>query len=228
MRAERGRARRHPLVAGFVVAYLAAGGMTVALGDRATSGSWLAVHLVLFGAATNAIVVWSEHFAAVLLRAAPVSERTATAGRWHSISEPWPCSAACTRAARCSPWPVPGWSVHSCRPHTAASWMLGAGLGWLAFSVVVDLVELAGSPQVVDLDQRIDRLVPAVVVGFAIQVLTGALTYLLPVVFGRGAYGNRKLTGVLEAAWPLRVAAVNLGVVLLVARSSGGWVARAG
>jgi nitrite reductase (NO-forming) len=106
--------------------------------------------------------------------------------------------------------------------------MLGAGLGWLAFSVVVDLVELAGSPQVVDLDQRIDRLVPAVVVGFAIQVLTGALSYLLPVVFGRGAYGNRKLTGVLEAAWPLRVAAVNLGVVLLVAGSSGGWVARAG
>jgi hypothetical protein len=49
MRAERGRARRQPLVAGFVVAYLAAGGMTVALGDRATSGSWLAVHLVLFG-----------------------------------------------------------------------------------------------------------------------------------------------------------------------------------
>jgi hypothetical protein len=79
MRAERGRARRHPLVAGFVVAYLAAGGMTVALGDRATSGSWLAVHLVLFGAATNAIVFWSEHFAAALLRAAPVSERTATA-----------------------------------------------------------------------------------------------------------------------------------------------------
>jgi hypothetical protein len=44
-----GRARRHLLVAGFVVAYLAAGGMTVALGDRVTSGGWLAVHLVLFG-----------------------------------------------------------------------------------------------------------------------------------------------------------------------------------
>jgi nitrite reductase (NO-forming) len=59
-------------------------------------------------------------------------------------------------------------------------------------------------------------------------VLTGALTYLLPVVFGRGADGNPKLTGVLEAAWPLRVAAVNLGVVLLVAGSPGGWAARAG
>ena len=66
------------------------------------------------------------------------------------------------------------------RPHTAASWMLGAGLGWLAFSVVVDLVALAGSPQVVDLDQRIDRLVPAVVVGFALQVLTGALPTCCP------------------------------------------------
>jgi nitrite reductase (NO-forming) len=106
--------------------------------------------------------------------------------------------------------------------------MLGAGLGWLAFSVVVDLVALAGSSQVVDLDQRIDRLVPAVAVGFALQVLTGALTYLLPVVFGRGAHGNRKLTGVLETAWQLRVAAVNLGVVLLVAGSPGGWAARAG
>jgi nitrite reductase (NO-forming) len=52
-----GRARRHLLVAGFVVAYLTAGGMTLALGDRVTSGGWLAVHLVLFGAVTNAIVV---------------------------------------------------------------------------------------------------------------------------------------------------------------------------
>jgi hypothetical protein len=40
-----GRARRHLLIAGFVVAYLAAGGVTLALGDRVTSGSWLAVHL---------------------------------------------------------------------------------------------------------------------------------------------------------------------------------------
>jgi hypothetical protein len=49
------------------------------------------------------------------------------------------------------------------------------------------------------------------VVDFALQVVTGALTYLLPVVFGRGTYRNRKVTGVLEAAWPLRVAAINLG-----------------
>jgi nitrite reductase (NO-forming) len=74
-----GRARRHLLVAGFVVAYLAVGGVILALGDRVTGGRWLALHLVLLGAATNAIVVWSEHFAVALLRTAPASERTATA-----------------------------------------------------------------------------------------------------------------------------------------------------
>jgi hypothetical protein len=54
---------------------------------------------------------------------------------------------------------------------------------------------LAGSSRVVDLDQRVDRLVQALVVGFDLQVLTGALTHPLPVIGGRGAYGNRRLQG---------------------------------
>jgi nitrite reductase (NO-forming) len=67
------------------------------------------------------------------------------------------------------------------------------------------------------------RLVPAIVAGFALQTLTGALTYLLPVVLGRGAWGNRRLGGVLEVGWPVRVAAVNLGVLLLTAGWAAGW-----
>jgi nitrite reductase (NO-forming) len=59
-------------------------------------------------------------------------------------------------------------------------------------------------------------------------VLTGALTYLLPVVWGRGAYGNRKLAAVLEAGWRPRVVAANLGVLVLVAGPQGGWAGRAG
>jgi nitrite reductase (NO-forming) len=66
-------------VAGFVLAYLAAGGVTLLLGDRVTLGGWLTLHLVLLGAATNAIVVWSEHFTAALLRVPAVGERAATA-----------------------------------------------------------------------------------------------------------------------------------------------------
>ena len=80
-------------------------------------------------------------------------------------------------------------------------------------------------PGVVDLDGRLARLVPVVAAGFALQMLTGALTYLLPVVCGRGAWGNRRLTGILELGWPLRVAAVNLGVLALVAGACRrGWV----
>jgi len=103
--------------------------------------------------------------------------------------------------------------------------MLGAGMAWLVVAVVGDLAALAASPRVVDLDGRLARLVPVVVAGFALQTLTGALTYLLPVVFGRGAWGNRRLAGILELGWPLRVAAVNLGVLGLVAgvRPAVGW-----
>jgi len=375
-----GRARRHLLVAGFVLGYLAAGGVTLLLGDRVAGGGWLALHLVLLGAATNAIVVWSEHFAAALLRARPASEGAATVRvlalhlgilgvLWgvHTGRPALAAGGAClagvvvlahalglaTRIGRALPgrlagtvwfyvaaaaallagmglglwlaggvagtadaylalrlahvhlnvlgwvglavvgteftlWPtvlrtrmVPGleravrWSlpalggglavaaaglagqrrvvalvglagyaaglgvalvpfVRTARrrpPHTAASWMLGAGMAWLVVAVVGDLGALAASPRVVDLDGRVARLVPVVVAGFALQTLTGALTYLLPVVLGRGAWGNRRLTGILELGWPLRVAAVNLGVLVLVAGVlpvAGWWLAGLG
>jgi nitrite reductase (NO-forming) len=367
-------------VAGFVLAYLAAGGVVLALGDRVAGGGWLALHLVLLGAATNAIVVWSEHFAAALLRTPPASDRTATAravalnlgivavlagvhsGRSvlaaagaglvgvvvlghglalaNRISQALPTRLAGTvwyyvaagaallvgmaiglwlaggvagsadayQALRLAHvhlnvlgwvglavigtqftlWPtvlrthiVPGlewavrWSlpplaaglavaaaglagqlrvlalvglaayaaglavalvpfVRTARrrpPRTAAAWMLGAGMAWLAVAVLADLGALAASPTVAGLEDRVARLVPVVVAGFALQTLTGALTYLLPVVFGRGASGNRRLAAILELGWPLRVAAVNLGVLLLgagVAASAGWWLAALG
>jgi len=111
-----GRARRYLLVAGFVVAYLAAGGVTLALGERVAGGGWLSLHLVLLGAATNAIVVWSEHFAAALLHAARRASGRPRAGCWRSISGSWGCSARSTAAV--APWPRPGraWPVRSCWP----------------------------------------------------------------------------------------------------------------
>jgi len=325
------RARRHLLVAGFVLGYLAAGGVTLALGG----GGWLALHLVLLGAATNAIVVWSEHFAAALLHTDRTGERAATIrtlalnlgilavlGGVHDSRPGLAAGGACligvvvghagmlaTWIGRALPsrlgnsvwfyvaagaalvagmglglllaggvagsadayramrlahvhlnvlgwiglavvgtqftlWPtvlhtrmMPGldravrWSLPPLvvglavvvaglltqhrvvalagqagytvglvlavgpfvrtalrrPPRTAASWMLGAGMAWFTVVVAGDLVAMAASPRVVDLDDRVARLVPAVAAGFALQTLTGALTYLLPVVFGRGA-----------------------------------------
>ena len=374
------RARRHLLVAAFVLGYLAAGGVALALGDRVAMGGWLALHLVLLGAATNAIVVWSEHFAAALLRAAPVGERAATVralalnlgivavlagvptGRtalaaagavlagvvvlahaltlasriaralparlsgtvWFYVAAAaallagmglglWLAGGAAGSAdaylalrlahmhlnvlgwvglavvgTQFTLWPtvlrthmVPGLDVAVRRslpplaagvavaaaglalwqralalaglaayaaglavalvpfvrtarrrpPRTAAAWMLGAGMAWLVVAVLADLGALAASARVADLDGRLARLVPVVAAGFALQTLTGALTYLLPVVFGRGAAGNRRLTGILEWGWPARVTAVNLGVLVLVAGwepAVGWWLAALG
>lgn len=373
------RGRRHLVAAGVVLAYLMAGGITLLGGGRVAGGGWLALHLVLLGAVTNAIVVWSEHFAAALLHTRPVGERVALArvgvlnlgvlavltgvhgghpalvaggagllgvvvvvhalvlGAWLRrglsarlgdtvwfylaasgallagiglglvLSSGGLGSADAYRAVRLAHahlnmlgwiglavigtqftlWPtvlrtrmVPGlaaaarWAFLLCvsglatataglltqqrgaamaglagyaaglgtalgpfvatmrrrRPHGAAAWLLAAGIAWFALVVVADLVALAGSNRVVDLDSRLGRLVPAVAVGFGLQVLTGALTFLLPVVWGGGAWGNRRLTRLLEVAWPARVVALNLGVALLTfgPHGAGGWAARVG
>jgi nitrite reductase (NO-forming) len=62
-----------------ILAHLLAGGVTAALGGRMAGAGWLALHLVLLGAASNAIIVWSEHFAAALLHARASSDRVALA-----------------------------------------------------------------------------------------------------------------------------------------------------
>jgi nitrite reductase (NO-forming) len=373
------RGRRHVVTAAVVLVYLAAGGVTLQRGGRITGGGWLALHLVLLGAVTNAIVVWSEHFAAALLHTRPVSDRVALArvvllnlavlavlvgvhgghpalvaggagllgvvvaahalllrawrrralaaglgdtvwfylaaggallagiGLGLVMSSGGVGSADAYRAVRLAHahlnvlgwiglavigtqftlWPtvlrtrmVPGlaaaagWALPLCvvglaaatvgllaqwravalaglgayaaglgtalgpfvatmrrrRPRGAAAWMLAAGIAWLALAVVSDLAALWGSDRVVDLDGRIGRLVPTVAVGFGLQVLAGALTFLLPVVWGRGAGGNRRLTRLLEVAWPARVVALNLGVALLTFASHGeqGWAGRIG
>jgi hypothetical protein len=96
-----GRARRQVLATGLVLGYLAAGGVTLALGDRVAGGTWLALHLVLLGGLTNAIVVWSEHFAAALLRVPRADERAAT-GSW-SRTATWGTPAPQCRPAHPSP-----------------------------------------------------------------------------------------------------------------------------
>ena len=358
MMPQRRRSRRHVAAAGVVLAYLLAAGVAAARGE-----TWLALHLAMLGAATNAIVVWSEHFTAALLHAPAAGERAALArlaalnlavvavlggvraghpalaaagagllaavvgvhaagltGRLRrGLGGPlggtvWFYAAAgaallagaglgvllaggaagspdATRAVRLAHahlnllgwvgltvlgtqftlWPAvlrtrmaPGlaaavrWSFRLCvaglallaaglltrqrlvatmglagytagagvaldpfartlarrPPRSAAAWLLAAGMAWFALALLADLVALAGSRRVVDLDGRLGWLLPVVAVGFGLQVLTGALTYLLPTVWGRGAFGNRRLTRVLEAGWRLRVAALNLGVAL--------------
>ena len=97
----------------------------------------------------------------------------------------------------------------------AAMAMLAAAVGWLVVGAGADLALLATRP-VADVRPAFDTLVPLLLVGFVGQVLMGALTYLLPVVLSRGPAERAAVRRLSEAAWPVRTAALNLGVALLV------------
>lgn len=106
-------------------------------------------------------------------------------------------------------------------PRTAAPVALLAGNGWLLAALAVDVAGLArGGATAAGLLGRL--LVPMLGIGVVAQILTGALTFLLPVTVGGGPAGNRRMTEVLEYAWLPRALLSNLGVLLLVLPAGGG------
>jgi nitrite reductase (NO-forming) len=82
-RVERPRAawqvRANAVVIGYLILSVVALAGVIIGGGRETP-RWLAVHLLLLGGATNAIVIWGEHFASALLRS-PVPDRRRSAVR---------------------------------------------------------------------------------------------------------------------------------------------------
>jgi nitrite reductase (NO-forming) len=112
-------------------------------------------------------------------------------------------------------------------PHSPATWMLAAGMLWLVIALAVDAAAVVstGDPQA--LAGHVESLVPWFLSGFVVQVLLGALTYLLPVVLGGPpAIGRRTATTLDRWAWP-RIAMLNTGVLFLTmpspAARKAGW-----
>jgi nitrite reductase (NO-forming) len=64
---------------GVVLAYVLAAVVVLVADGLADDQRWLAVHLLLLGAVTNAVVVWGEYFAVALLRAAQPARGPAVA-----------------------------------------------------------------------------------------------------------------------------------------------------
>ncbi|MGW0436835.1 hypothetical protein ACWDV4_30355 [Micromonospora sp. NPDC003197] len=74
-----GRARWHRRASALPLAYLAGIVVIGLVHPFLPSWRWLAIHLLLLGAVTNAIIVWSAHFTAALLRVpAPARRRAET------------------------------------------------------------------------------------------------------------------------------------------------------
>ncbi len=105
-------------------------------------------------------------------------------------------------------------------PRSAASWALVAGNTWLLAGILADVAALAAGAHQAD---RLlsGSLVPILALGVVAQILTGALTFLLPVVAGGGPAGNRRLTAILERGWPARAVATNAGVLMLALALGG-------
>ncbi len=96
---------------------------------------------------------------------------------------------------------------------TFASWSIAAAMAWFVFCTIAFGVVVVTAPDWGAAASGMGWLVGPLAVGFAAQVLLGALSYLLPVVLGGGPETSRRTAFELNRAALYRVATVNLGIV---------------
>ncbi len=101
-------------------------------------------------------------------------------------------------------------------PSSYASWSVLAGWGWLVGSLIALGSLFAQTPGWGGAVAGLRRLVIPFALGFILQVLLGALTYLIPVVLGGGAGPVTRANRMLGAAGGLRILVINLGLVMAI------------
>lgn len=119
-------------------------------------------------------------------------------------------------------------------PVTFAGLSMAAGSCWLLVTLGWDAWALLSAPGPAAAADHFDLLAVALAVGFASQVMMGALSYLLPMALGGGPAMVRQNAQGLNRCPRLRLAAVNLGLVTLLwvpvpaVRAGGALLAAAG
>ncbi len=110
---------------------------------------------------------------------------------------------------------IEGWrQARAMPPATFAGWSLAAAFCWVVAAAAAVAVIAALSPDWTALRAGCLTVLGPLVAGFAVQLLTGALSYLLPVV-ALGSPGAAKAGAeVLDAGAAFRVAAFNGAIVL--------------
>ena len=111
------------------------------------------------------------------------------------------------------------WAVPLIRPALAAPprqfsvWSVAAALAWLVATVLTLAWRAAHEPLAL-LAESYGPVAAMIVVGFALQVLTGALSYLIPSVIGGGSRVVRAGREWLERGAAARIIVINLGLLL--------------
>jgi nitrite reductase (NO-forming) len=75
------RSRWHTATSALVLAWLTAAGVTAALHRQVPASGWLMVHLLLLGAVTTSILVWTQHFSVAVLHVRGSDSRRGEATR---------------------------------------------------------------------------------------------------------------------------------------------------
>lgn len=107
-------------------------------------------------------------------------------------------------------------------PWSSASWSLLGGLGWGGLGLAAVAVNAFVAPDAAALRDANLPWLALVGAGGLLQVLVGALSYLMPVVIGGGPATVRVGMSVLAAAWPLRVTIRTTALGLLAAGTATG------
>jgi len=107
-------------------------------------------------------------------------------------------------------------AVRRKRPESFAGWSVLAGLCWLVVGLAWLAVGVAASGSWHEAHEAFERVTPFLVVGFAAQVLLGALSYLVPVALGGGPTPVRAANAGFDRGGPLRLVLVNAALVLAV------------
>lgn len=114
-------------------------------------------------------------------------------------------------------------------PRDPATLMLAASTVWLAAGLVADAVALTRRPDPFAFAGDLVTIVPWWVTGFVVQVLLGALSYLVPVLLGGPPPVGRRTAAALNRWSLVRVTGLNVGAVLIAvggtrALARAGWV----
>ncbi len=104
--------------------------------------------------------------------------------------------------------------AHQAPPRTVATVSVSAALAWGLAALVLLGVRLVRAHGWADVADHYDTVAAVVAVGFAAQLLSGALSHLIPVVLGGGPSVARAAAQRFERAWAVRVVVVNGGLVV--------------
>ena len=101
-------------------------------------------------------------------------------------------------------------------PYDLSTFAVAFAACWFAFGILADIVALALLPSLSDYAGWLDRFIPVFLIGFAGQLLIGALTFLVPVILGGGPSSVRKHIERLSALWQVRLLILNFAALLVI------------